>query len=260
MSQESPGRRPDVIVIPHRPRRWPKGIVLSLMAMTCGVVVLGIRAAQPDWRGLIQETRGRAGSWFVASNPAVKAEALKPVPPAAKALAKAKIPARPEAAAPRKEKDAWDEIRREAEKAKADRDEAERIKNRAESELAEATPPPPRWRGRMNPAVAAEIRRRQAAMMMQMEAQMAEQQARMRNEILRFQNDQMRMFEDFARRPPGLGPGAFPGFDRPLPGMDRMMEPLPGRPIVQERSGQDVRDGVRWSWRTRIVILRSSDL
>jgi hypothetical protein len=265
-----PSKRPEIIVVPHRPRRWSKGFGLPILIILVATVGLGLRAASPNWRGLSDELRGRLGSLFARreapSEPIAIAKAETPPVAAPKPAAEE---AKPEVAKP-KDQTAWDDIQHEADKLKAERAEAEKLKEQAAEDLANSPPPPPRRRAQINPngaAFIAEMQRRNAAFR-QMDAQMRgdlEAHQRMFDEM------RQRFAQDFARNaprgfgnlPPDFGRFAapLPGMDRmiaPLPGMDRMIAPLPGQPRVHEESGEEVRDGVRRVWKTRIVIMGQS--
>ena len=248
----SPDERPQIIVVPYRPRRLAKRLVVPIVVMIVAIVGLGLRAANRDWRGLSDELRSRAGSLFARREtpPIViaKAEAPPLAAPKPKPVVEAPKP---------KEDDAWADIRSAADKLKADREEAERLKDQAADDLAKSPPPTP-WRARVNPnraAALAEMQRRQAQMIRQMQAEMPDHQ-RLFDEMVRRQAEAHRRFtEEFARNMP-RGFGNFPpGFDGPLPGMDRMIPPLPGQPQIHEDSGEEVKDGVKRTWRTRIIIM-----
>ncbi len=282
-----PANRPDLIVIPHKASRFPARIALPIAVLSLAMFGLVLRAASPDWRGLWQEASLRGRSFFAATP---KPRPVKPSPE----LAKAEVP-RPAAPVEKpkpapeakptpdpKADAAWDDIKRDAEKAQAELDEAENLKEKAAEDLAKN---PPRRRIGPDPALLAEMQRRQAEMIRQMEALMGEPQRdfdemvrgqlgallgdqdRRVDEILRGQNQRRaRMMDELARRRrmPNAMPdfGNFgpplPGMDRmipPLPGMDRMAPPLPGQPRVHEESGEEVRDGVRRTWKTRIVVI-----
>lgn len=282
---DTPNKRPDVIMIPHRPGRSSRRLILPIGVMLLAALALTLRATSRDWRGLWQEIGFRAESLF-----ARKAKAAKP----AVELAKAEHPAEPAKAEDQKDKAApagaskdkaaaWDNIKRDVEKAQADRDEAERIKKKAAEDLAKNPPPPPtgpRGLRQLNPAQIAEIQRQRAEMLRQMQAQMEDHQRRfeeMVREQFGRQGQEMEPLlrglpRGFGNLPRGLGfndlpqgfgalPPEFEEFFKPLPGMDRMNRPLPGmargnpgqrnQPQVQEDSGEKVIDGVRWKWRTR---------
>ena len=246
-----PDERPAILVVPHRPSRLSKRLALPILVMIVATVGLAIRAANPDWRGLSDELRSRAGALFARREtpPITIAKALPPPISAPK----------PEAAADKakpKEPDAWADIQRESEKRKADRQEAEKLKEKAAEDLANNPPLP--GRGLINPnraAALAQMQRRHAEMIRQMEAGMPDHQ-RLFDEMVRRQTEAHRRFaEEFARNAPrGFG-NLPPGFDAPLPGMDRMFGPLPGQPQIQEESGEDVKDGVKRTWRTRVIIV-----
>ena len=262
-----PNKRPQVIVIPVRQRRAPKGLGVAIAVMLIATTGLMLRATVSDWRGLSQEAQHRIGSWFaptakpptlVAKVTAAKPEASKAVPPVE---VKAPSP--------------WDDIKKSAEKAKADREEVERIKAKAAEELDKNPPPPlntPLRRGRaFDPAIVAEMQRRHADAVRQMQEQMGDHQRLFEDMIRRQAGAQQRFLDEFARNAPrGLGnlPPGFENFARPLPGMDRMRLPQqprpgigredpaePGQPQIQEDSGEEVRDGVRMKWKTRVFIL-----
>ena len=271
-----PSERPEVIVVPHRPRRWSKGFGLPILIILVATVGLGLRAASPNWRGLSDELRGRFGSLFARreapAEPIAIAKAdtppvATPKPAADEAKREA---AKPEVAKP-KEETAWADIQHEADKPQGPkRAEAEKLKDKAAEDLANSPPPPPRAQ-RINPnaaALMAEMQRRRAGAFRDLEAQMEEHQKLFDQMARRHAEMQQRFAQDFARNaprgfgnlPPGFGRfGApLPGMDRmlpPLPGMDRMLPPLPGQPQIREDSGEDVRDGVRRVWKTRIVIM-----
>lgn len=242
-----PQERPRIILVPHRPRRLAKRLAVPIVVMMAATVGLALRAANPDWRGLSGELRGRVGSLF----------RQRETPPIVIAKADVTPSPKPAAEAPKpKEPDAWDDIRRAADKLKAEREEAERLKDEAAKDLAK-NPPPPR-QGPLNPnraAALAEMQRRHAAAVRQMQGRMDEHQ-RMFDEMVRRQAEAHRRFtEEFARGAPrGFG-NPPPGFGGPLPGMDRMFGPLPGQPQIHEDSGEDIRDGVRRTWRTRVIIV-----
>jgi hypothetical protein len=261
-----PINRPQVIVVPHRQRRGPKGLALAIAVMLIATVGLVLRATVSDWRGLSQEAQHRVGSWF--------ASAAKP--PTLVAKATTSKPEVPNIVPPEKEKveapSPWDDIKKSAEKAKADREEVERIKAKAAEELDKNPPPPlntPFRRGRaFDPAVIAELQRRHAEAVRQMQAEMGDHQRLFEDMIRRQAGAQQRFLDEFARNAPrGFGnlPPGFENFGRPLPGMDRMRLPQPPRPginredpaepRIQEDSGEEVRDGVRMKWKTRVIIL-----
>lgn len=270
MRRQKPTPRPDVIVVPHRASRLPKGFVPPLLVMILAVVGLSIRAMNPDWRGLTQEAGGRIGSLFAsrAAAPArpiaAKVNPAPPKPDLAVAVKPAPEPPKVATPKPAPAPAAWDEIRRDAEKAKADRAEVERIKAKADEELANAPMPPPRRNRNNNPAA---MRMQQEAVMRQMQALMADHQNEFDRMVLARRAQQERFLREFRQN----GPRGFGGFDRmppmprdffnaPLPGMERMIPPppLPGQPDVKEESGEEVRNGVKRTWRTRTFIMRSN--
>ena len=258
MSENIKPPRPEVIVVQQRGHA-SKGFFIPFAIVLVAGLGLAIRSAAPDWRGLSQEI-GRgwnrlAASWTSSPKeaPVALASAKKPVvDPVVPPKADAASPAPAVAEAPKKEKtlDAWDEIRIAAEKAKADQAEAERIKADADKQLAEAPLPPPVRRGRNfgNPADVAGFRRRQAAMMQEMQAQMNLQGLDFDRVFREQANAQRHFFEEFAKNRAGFRnlPPGFNGFAQPL---------LPGQPKVQEKSGEEVRDGVRIRWRTRVITM-----
>ena len=246
--------RPRVIVLPHRPSRGSKGLVLAVVVLLVATVGLVVRATVSDWRGLTQEVRYRAGSWF--------AHAAKP--PTLVAKVDSSKPEVPKAVAPKADQapSPWDDIKNSAEKAKTEREEAERIKARAAEEL-DKNPPPlnvPFRRGRaIDPAVLAELQRRHAEAVRQMQAQMDDHQRLFEEMIRRQSGAQRRFMEEFARNAPrGFGnlPPGFENFARPpRPGINRDNQVLPGEPQIHEDAAEEVRDGVRLKWKTRVIIL-----
>lgn len=234
MSDAKGKPRPDLIVIPRRAGRLPKGIVAPLAALVVAGVGLAVRVAMPDWRGLVQEARRGVAS-LAASRPSPK----RPTRTAAASKPQAQpTPGRADAqvASAAKPSEAWDDIRRAAEKVKADQAEAERIKAEADKRIAAAPLPPPR-RGPMgrNPAAIAGMRRRQEAAIRQMQAQMARHQDEFDRMVRERMQAQRRLLEDLAMARGGFG-GPPPGFERfalPLPGLDRMFGPLPGQPRAE---------------------------
>ncbi len=289
MSDEA--RTPDaerIVVI--RPARMPRGILVPLAMLVLAGAGFAIRMGVSDWRGLSQETSRRWNGLFASrpeqAKPAPVAqvkppsEKAKPGDTPAPAPAVADAPKDQPKAAPKedlvaaapKDNAAWDDIRKAAEKAREEQQEAERIKEEADRKIAETPPPPPRLNPRMralDPAALAVIRERQREMMRQMEEMMGRQENDFGKMVRQQMEAQRRFMEDFARNRPGLGqaPGAeewpprfrippgFEGFDRPLPGMDRMNAPLPGQPRVRERSGEEIRNGVKTRWKSRVIVL-----
>jgi hypothetical protein len=247
MAMNPPQERPRIVMAPHRPPRLAKRLALPLVVILVATLGLALRAANPDWRGLSDEMRGRLGSLFGRREKTPLVIARSDAAPSPK----------PAASKP-KDQDAWDDIQRAADKLKADREEAERLKDKAAEDLAK-NPPPPRH-GPVNPnraAAIAEMQRRHAEAFRRMEAHMDEHQ-RLFDEMVRRRAEAHRRFtEEFARAVPrGFGNPPH-GFDGPLPGMDRMLAPLPGQPQPQihEDSGEEVRDGVKRTWRTRVLIM-----
>ncbi len=254
-----------VRIVSNRDGRLPKGILLPLAVMMVAGAALGIRAAVHDWRGLAQETQARLGSLFKSKpkdanprlaekarpTPLAVATADPPAPPKAKEAAKA--PA--EAAKPQA---AWDEIHREAEKKAAEQAEAEKLKAEAEEKLAKTPLPPPKFgpRGRVNPNNPAAI----ARMLQQQDQMMREAHAQL--DAMRREHDRMfgQMFQEHRRQqerffnqmPPGM-PNLPDPFGAPPP--DFFGRRRQGMPFIEEKSGETEKDGVRTTWRTRVIVI-----
>lgn len=185
-----------ILFVASRPVRVRRGILLASAVLALALVVMAIRAASSDWRGLGQEARGRIESLFARADgptdprPSDEAPTIAPTPtPEAK-------PSDPKAAdppAPAAEDDpgTWDDIRREAEKKKADLAEAEKLKEEADEALARTPVPPPSRgvRARPNPAQMAQMRQRQQEFL---------RQAQERHEQM-FREAQARMMENHRR-------------------------------------------------------------
>lgn len=264
---ESPTDRPQVIIVQHRPSPFRWRVMLPFVVMLAAMTGLALRASSPDWRGLWQELGDRVASISFKTPKAEKpAKALAKVekvdPPAPKVEPKP-APAPPEPVKPKPDDAAWDAIKKDAEKAQAERDEAEKLKEQAAEDLAKNPPPPSFRRGRMmpDPAIIAEMRRRQAEMMREMDERMAERMAdhqrRFADGFRRQAEQQARMMDELAKRgfaaPPGFG-----DFGALLPGMDRIVpnppQPRPGaEPRILEDSGEEIKNGVKHTWRIRIV-------
>jgi hypothetical protein len=264
MSRPKKPASPNVIVIPHRAGSLPKGMIAPILVMLVAVVGLTVRAMNPDWQGLMQEARGRVSSMLAARPAVTKKPIAKESTPKPKPKPDLAVAAKPAEPAKTKAPEMWDDIRKDAEKAKADRAEAERIKAQAEKDLANAPIPPPHRRNlRPNPADIAAILRQHHEMVRQMEAHMDRQQKLFEQMIRAQRGQQERIMREFGLPDPQWFGGATPwppapGLFAPLPGMDRMNQPLPGQPSIKDESGEDVRNGVKRTRRTRTIILGSN--
>ena len=198
MSRPKKPASPNVIVIPHRAGSLPKGMIAPILVMLVAVVGLTVRAMNPDWQGLMQEARGRVSSMLAARPAVTKKPIAKESTPKPKPKPDLAVAAKPAEPAKTKAPEMWDDIRKDAEKAKADRAEAERIKAQAEKDLANAPIPPPHRRNlRPNPADIAAILRQHHEMVRQMEAHMDRQQKLFEQMIRAQRGQQERIMREF---------------------------------------------------------------
>ena len=269
--------RPDVIVIPHRPSSMPRGLAWPLLLIVVAGLGLAIRASISDWRGLFEEARSRVAAAFSrkpAAPPPQLARADRPA--RANRPVETNTPATPPVAqappaAVEGPKRAWDDIRDAAEKKQAERAELEKIKEKAAEDLARTPPPPDRIR-RPNPALLAQMQQRQIEALRQMQQMqlrgmrdLAAGHHQQFERMIREHNERMREFERAFGGNFGMGvPNRpFPGFDR-APAFPNfgpvLIDPpdLPPGATVHEDSGEEVKDGVRRTWRKRVVIVKSS--
>ena len=273
-----PNDRPEILVVKQRPSRGPKGIALPLIAVLVAGAALIMRSTCSDWRGFSQEFQHRIAFLFTQKDKPLTLVTKAELPKPDEKKLKEKQPEEKTAAtiAP----SPWDDIQNSADKAKAEREEAEQIKAKAAEDLAMSPPPPTIRRGQpINPAQFAEIQRRRAEAIGQMQVRMEEHQRRV-EDMFRRQGDPRNDFDQMVRRqaevqrqftqnfarmgqrgirnvPPGFGnfaPPPPPPQPQP-PGMNRDKDSLPVQPQIQEDSGEEVRDGVRFVWKRRTVII-----
>ena len=244
------GRRPDgekpaLLVVTKRPTALPAALMPAIVLAGLATLLLALRAAVPDWQGAsLRPPRVSLASLF-PGKPA-KPQAAKPRPKDAAQKDATPAPAGkdPKAAAPAEKsedaKQALDDIQREADRKKAEREDLDRLKDRAEKKLKQDLSP----RGNGFAGRPVDPREMQRRMQRAQEAQKAlrDQFARMergqRQSMEQFHRDalrhmaQMRAQHEAMMRGFGNGNfGAMPGFPamppRPMPGPGR------GRPSAR---------------------------
>jgi hypothetical protein len=178
----------DLLIVPYRAPRSGARIVPAALAIVVALALFGYRAAQPDWHWEWPTARPNTASPKVAqvapkaNQPAASSQKSKK-PDDAKPHAEPKIaeqkPPAPDAKA------AIDDIKKEADRIRAQREELAKIKEREGKKIAEA-PQPAGPRGRNAVALA----QRQARIAQLMRQNMAEHQRRV-DAMLRGQREFM---------------------------------------------------------------------
>jgi hypothetical protein len=219
---ENPGAQPGLqandvshvlIVRPARRKRW--WLLPPLVAILLAAALLAVRINTPDWHW--SSTRLRS--------PEPRQAAADPTPKMADVVDRSVDGAVESALGQTRGHDperaqvaskAQDDIEREAERLRAEREELERIKEQEGERIAAQPPARPRWEARrLAPAEIARLQR---------------EQMRRHEEIFRRQLAEMRRFEEQMLRQGGMMPGwAESNFARQRERMDRMMREGLGR-------------------------------
>lgn len=218
----------DFLVVPHRVSRGSWRLVPPIFLMLLAIGVFGLRAGVSDWHW-------QWPSW-PKPKPTVASAAPKPKPapntPASKRTADAAPAAKPEsspkladaAKADAEKQKAIEDIQKEADRIKQQREELAKIKEREGEKIASAPRPAPIF-GRGNPAFVVQQRA-------QMEAMMREAMAQHQRQV----EAMFREHRDFIARNDGMNRGAPDQFGE----FDRAMEQMRSEMRAFEREARDM--------------------
>jgi hypothetical protein len=245
----------ELVVVP--PRKGSSGALVPAIALI--MVALGflvVRSNLQDWRGIEAKRPVLA-----RSAPAPETAPQPPVKPATKPTPPRWDKAKADATAPSEvaKVDPMAEITREAERKRQEKDELERLKDKAANELARAPHRPVPPQPMINPMQQRQMaelfaRRRQA--MDRMVAQLPDRHRQMFQESMERQRQFQQQFaEQFAGHRPGMPFGGMADFPPPFPELPAQGFPIPpGRQFHQEHRTFVLPGGGRGEFHSTIII------